>query len=431
MISSRLRKVAIGCAAALMVPLIILGWWGINRAREVSEWNARAAEFPSIDELRAPKIPEEEKAATVYRRAWEALELSPEQEADLSGSEDPEVLLSILEQNQDAFRLLREATQIERCRFEPAYSEETAFADLPHLRSLRRLIDLTRAEVLIALHNGEVERTLDAVQVRVRVANHLLQVPYGMLEFLNAKAQIERAAGALQVVLARSIPTDHQSASLRAALDSINPHEALVTAYRVDVAEGLSYLDQTREAMRIPSNPAAGGFFRWQIALNRAKYMQLSMLEIQRLQRPWREVASLDPILAPDDAFYIWIQSLPPHFGQIQAARDEIIANCQMMRVALDIAAFQAEHGALPDSLDALPQAHEDEYSLDPFSGERLRYEPGDGAAYRLWSIGRNLRDDGGLSGREAVDRDRSYGEHDLVFSVDPQPQLSVSEAAP
>lgn len=95
-----------------------------------------------------------------------------------------------------------------------------------------------------------------------------------------------------------------------------------------------------------------------------------------------------------------------------------------MMLIALDIEAFIAEHGRPPESLDELIQARgidDPDYALDPFSGERLRYRPDEDGGYTLWSIGRDLDDDGGVSQREAIDdRDRDSDDCDLVFRVEP-----------
>ena len=429
--SKRLAKISIGCTAAVLITTIILGWWAIDRARGVAKWSEKADGFPTVAELRGPAIPDDENAALVYEQAWEALELTEEQEDALWRSEDPEVLAPILEQNRESLRLLHEATGMEKCRFEPA-EDESGFAERPYSKPMRRLGMLLRAETLVASSRSGTARGLDAVEARVRLADHLSLSPYGMLDLFLVASELSYASLSLQHVLADATPDADGSRSLRRALEDMELHEAFMEAYRVDVAEATSWLDDLLtgdvqapdpKTRRTYKRAAASRPYRWLVVLNRAKYMELSRRRLDRAAKPWREVAYTDPILGPDNALYPWIQLLPPHFGMLPSQRDQALAVREMMLVALDIEDFIAEHGHPPESLDELIEAQgidDADYAFDVFSVERLRYQPGEDGGYTLWSVGRDLDDDGGVTGCEAREAGRDADDNDIVFRVEP-----------
>ena len=123
----------------------------------------------------------------------------------------------------------------------------------------------------------------------------------------------------------------------------------------------------------------------------------------------------MEPVPIPDNALYIRVSMMLP-LGNPAAVRDSDIATREMMLVALDISAFAATNDRLPETLDELAQSEEPGYALDPFSGERLRYEPGEDGAFRLWSVGRDLRDNGGVAPRE--ESGRYSDETDLIWST-------------
>ena len=426
-------KAVIGGGIILLVPAVILGWVTVSHVRTIAYWQTRAAGFPTVNELRAPQVADSENAATVYRQGWQLLALSDEEQHELQSSRDPRVLAPLLERNREALLRLHEAAMMEQCRFEPVKTD-TPFGETPHLKLLRKLAALAAAETVVALAHDDVKAACEAVCTRLAVAAHLLQAPCGFIEFLYARFEIQRAMQSLELILAHSALEARDTAALREALDRLNPHDALLIAYKVEMAESLEYLKdplgfvRAAEGRSPPANPAVMAFLHWNFRMNRARYMQIHTLELERLPRPWRKTATLEPLTPPDGALYTWIQLAPPHFSKLGAVRDEMLAGRELMRTALDVSEFLATHGRLPETLEKLPQAADSTWAFDPFSGTRLRYEPKTGGAYRLWSIGRNLRDNGGIpfqearEARKALDEvpDGLTEEFDIIFNVAP-----------
>jgi hypothetical protein len=78
------------------------------------------------------------------------------------------------------------------------------------------------------------------------------------------------------------------------------------------------------------------------------------------------------------------------------SARDKGIAYLGMMRAELGLAAYRTQFGAYPRSLNDLRKALRWDVPADPFSGKDFVYHR-KGAGFVLYSIGPDLRDDGGV----------------------------------
>jgi len=70
-------------------------------------------------------------------------------------------------------------------------------------------------------------------------------------------------------------------------------------------------------------------------------------------------------------------------------------------RVLLAMKAFKLDKGRLPATLDELVPAYLDAVPLDDFDGKPLRYNP---AKKIIYSVGEDLKDDGGMTKKEYVD---------------------------
>ncbi len=82
---------------------------------------------------------------------------------------------------------------------------------------------------------------------------------------------------------------------------------------------------------------------------------------------------------------------------KIYDANDRREQNALNFRVACALAAYKADNGRYPDTLDALKPKYLPTIPLDSFSGEPLIYQP-DATGYLLYSVGINGEDEGGRS---------------------------------
>jgi hypothetical protein len=108
-----------------------------------------------------------------------------------------------------------------------------------------------------------------------------------------------------------------------------------------------------------------------------------------------------------------WMVMVPRQFQLGCEAACQITALRDMTIHALAAERYRLRHGQWPESLsdippDLLPDAWAHGPSVDPFDGQPLRYQISDDGL-RLYSVGRNGQDDGGL--------DHFY-KGDIVFQI-------------
>jgi hypothetical protein len=73
-------------------------------------------------------------------------------------------------------------------------------------------------------------------------------------------------------------------------------------------------------------------------------------------------------------------------------------------RALLALKAYKMEKGRLPERLDPLAPEYLDALPLDDFDGMPLRYSP---AKRLVYSVGKDLKDDGGMTKQEYVEFQR------------------------
>jgi len=111
--------------------------------------------------------------------------------------------------------------------------------------------------------------------------------------------------------------------------------------------------------------------------------------------------------------------------GQLSTAA-EALAEAQLVRVALLLELYGQEHGEYPEKREGLRITAGGSVPLDPYDGQPMRYRR-EGDGYRIWSVGKNLKDDGGVSQEENYERlrdaegivvEEDYDSYDLVMVV-------------
>ena len=89
-------------------------------------------------------------------------------------------------------------------------------------------------------------------------------------------------------------------------------------------------------------------------------------------------------------------RALLPSVAQAAQAQARHEARLDLMQLGLLVEQHHAEHGAYPESLTAVADSLGGRVPLDPFTGAPYRYVLTDDG-FTLYSLGRNLTDDGGL----------------------------------
>jgi len=87
-------------------------------------------------------------------------------------------------------------------------------------------------------------------------------------------------------------------------------------------------------------------------------------------------------------------------------------AHQRIFQVSLALHMFWQEHGRYPETLSDLVPRYLPTVPKDPFDGKPLRYRR-DKNGFRVWSIGTDLKDDGGVSQISPLS-----GKGDIILSV-------------
>lgn len=120
-----------------------------------------------------------------------------------------------------------------------------------------------------------------------------------------------------------------------------------------------------------------------------------------------RRLCAADALRRLDEAFAVpsgapasWgddpnpiVRSVVEGLGFYAVASERLAAPFVVARTGFAVAGFFAEHGRVPTSLDELVPSWLARVPLDPMDGQPLRY-----AAGRVWSVGEDRTDDGGVA---------------------------------
>ncbi|MGA0367999.1 MAG: hypothetical protein ACO3N7_00950 [Kiritimatiellia bacterium] len=134
-------------------------------------------------------------------------------------------------------------------------------------------------------------------------------------------------------------------------------------------------------------------------------YQTLSDVAI-RYQKPYPEIDWLreERLFSEIPALYFLSRGLS-HFRKVRGKIAEAEAHLQLARTGLALYESRLGAGTFPDDLSGISDAERE----DPFTAKSLKYEKTE-AGFRLYSLGPNRIDDGGI-------KDRKSGADDLLWT--------------
>ncbi|MHC5056255.1 MAG: hypothetical protein ACYTKD_16265 [Planctomycetota bacterium] len=451
------RLLAFGLPAAALVGIVVaVVWFEVSRRRsdrariaaaeadiekQLAAIRARG-EPTTYAELAPPPVPDDENAAVLYEQAFQLMPAVVASEWSnpatkewfyvLSGDEPVEPHLpkvkAVLASYAEILPLVRKAMERPRCRFDNDYSKGVE-VELPHLAHLRAFARVFAGEALLHAFSGRDAEAAESIACVLRLVRALDEEPLVISQLVKiailgigsgALEKIERGAplgDAARKRIVAELQTLHFAEPMSVALETER-----VMSY-VGVGRLLSgdvdplFAEEAREAQRNLPNT-------WEdharLLKAETELIDASRLHLSKgIPRVDAVIARLDP-LAPSESpvSKMLMPALRAAFvrvGRAMATRDTAI-------LGLSCELFRSAEGRYPPTLDELAPEFVKELPLDPFTGKPLRYElRDDGAAFIVYSVGDNLKDDGGVEhhsekwdisweGRAATD-DGSRGE--------------------
>lgn len=392
-----------------------------------------AGEPASLEEAAPPEIPDAENAAVLYQLAFDSLSLS---DADgdalvalLRYAAEPEAgpppatsLAAILERNTGCLSLLEAAAALEKCRF-PLDWRAGLEMTLTHLAQLRQCARLTAAKAVHHSLCSEPVQALDATRVGLAIVRALAGEPI-LISQLVRYSMVSQLGVALRQVLYEQTPPTEDCRKLHDFLGGLAFGRPLVWALWTERAlwitqadrlkaqgpEALKELDDLGDDGRVQlSQRYSGDEGRLRLAADELAALRLVADAIEAAGLSWPEAAekargfeeqvrALGEQQSP-------IALILPAIGRVLGTRAVAETEMALARMALALKAYKNDHGAYPESLEALRGALAWDLPLDPCSGRELCYTRR-GGGFLLYSLGPNLTDDGGVAVGDGQQRD-------------------------
>lgn len=352
--------------------------------------------------------------------AWE-----PAYAAAEAGASPGRVVLTALSVADPMIRDVCEASQRPHARF-PIHWEESFNALLPHLASGKAFSRQLSLRVQARLAEGDVAGAFADQQCNLRVAEMLREEPL-LISQLVRIAQAAIAGTAVWPGIQNHQWTEPQLAELQRAFEGRDYLGSLAWAMEGERAGAIMLLDQmVARAMSNPlalTNPDAAGaaegfsplgllFPRGWIRQNEVRIAAFDQRMIEfgralatnapadgwsRPLREFREETQRSVQVAPNPHNILYRMLVPAlDKAMMKAARANQTAAFAAVACALE--RHWRKHGAYPESLAALAPEFMARPPRDLMDGQPLRYARTAEGFFRLWSVGLDGVDDGGVA---------------------------------
>jgi hypothetical protein len=429
----------------IVIPLALLIVWLVATAQTQHAIDAELAAIKAkgepiaLVEL-APQIPPgEPNAALIYENAFSFLPAAGDYDYDHALA-DPDFARQYLVAREIALRQLQQAAQMRYCAFpndwtRPMY--ELTFPNFARVREAGRLLVLD-SSVLAA--DGKADESLDALTSTYVASSHAMTDPI-LISALVGYAIIGIAHGGLEESLSLADPSRAACRSMYDALGRIDLDTPFRRATLGERAGAIQFFDDVRTGRLslaevltgFDGNPSA------QARIMAALYPTLgrplfnideaSMLEFHRRHLeaaalPWPQSShAFDQIQGDIEELpgysALLTQMVFPVYGRADWSKRKAAATLAVDRAALAIEAFKAQTRRYPDTLKQVEALGWD-LPDDPLSGKPLLYRrKGDG--FTVWSVGPNMKDDGGVEYDPSQNMDYTSGPYDITFICDRQ----------
>jgi hypothetical protein len=399
-----------------------------------------------------PHVPPGEKnAADIYQKAFDARRIAREDEEQLLGfplskwtPDTTTAARRVVSANSEYYRLVAEAARTPNCAFPTDWTAgvNMTFPELAKARELARMLQMHAA---LSAVDGRIDDSLADVGVMLRIAGHDQLAPVLIGQLVGYAIQ-GIAVQAVHDALAVGDPSPTAARALMNQIASVDEVPSSVQAMKGEIAFfELPVFDLTRRGGKGPgdlqldvqegpfSGTAGQKLFRVYgtigrplLNLDEALCLRTMRAEIDAFALPWPKsqdsIRSLERRTKSTPLYFsILTRMLMPVFERAVWSRERLAANLGDAQIALALIIYKSAHGAYPDSLATL-EAAGFKLPKDPFGGQPFKYRR-DGVGFIVYSIGSDMKDDGGLppvwdTTEKLSDEQRTYrNEHyDLPF---------------
>lgn len=390
-------------------------------------------------ELAGPRIPDSENGAVVYQKIFEEMD-GPRVKKDLEiavrfshagKSFEPtrEARLAISRLSH-LIPMVEEAQSRPKCEFPIKWNDPPMSITFPHFAYLRRLSCLLCASAMLDAKDGKSDSAL-----------HLLDLAYVMsdssrdgrtlISYYVRISLLTMSSRTLKYVAGRCDFNEEQARRLYDRLARMvlsgGSHDALVGERAMGISQysllrehpdvAIKQLsdhesppDKGLEGLKHPSAVYVSMMYWDELFYLRT---MREWIEVSRL--PYREIKSRHLDSEPKFPPFAFMSAiLLPVFAPT-AKRDEGEAHIAGDQIMLALIAYKDRIGSYPTDLAQLRAKLGWKIPVDPFTGKDFIYKP-TGKGFIFYSIGPNLKDDGGNPPR---DKKSLEDEGDMIWQMD------------
>jgi len=434
---------------AALLALLVLAHLALNAVagrqlgKELARLRAEGAPL-TLAQAAPPPVPDSENAAPLYEKAFQGL-LDPQDSLATmrflasreSGSATPRTptlaqMEAILARHEADFRLLEQGSKRPVARFPVDWEHPAAAIFFPHMGGARNATRFLCVKAVVNAHNGHSGDALQDLAIAIRMSSQISATPTLIAQLVRA-ACIKIVAAVLPEVMAAAPLTAAESRAFYDLLAKVDMTGPWVRSMEGERAFGLAMFDDMHHARSgefaygllggwVQPEATTGvleRFLMWagRVALTRAwpltrilwqpflrldevQYLRHMQVLVALAGKSYEQNVKGQQRLEKEKARLPWYavvtNTLAPIFTRATQARDEARATVGVMQAALALRDYQIQHGSYPASLSDLRAAGGWAIPHDPFSGKPFLYRR-EGAGYLVYSVGPDLKDDGGI----------------------------------
>lgn len=400
------KWLAIGVGLLLAIALTvnaIASWRAGVRLEALLQPLQEAGDPLKLADLASAPPPPEKNGATFLRRAARDMEALGREIAPLSKDEylkddrltakGAELVKSAMSAYPDVLPLLEQAANAPE--YDPQHDFEIAqpvneflTPFLNHVQSLRSAARLLHYRTDLLRRENDRDGAMRASLVSLRFSQQIAREPL-LIGYLVALATRSIALEDLDRSLRDGDVSDALRDQLEAQLERSLDESPFVAALKSERAYGLSSFEE------LTSGPVAAVLL-WKFRQDECDYLELLAGEIALAGEPRYRVASeLSALQKPPAGIGMLTAGVAPAVAVARTARDRVETVAQCLRVYSALQVFLARNEGQRPELDKLGLPAE--LTTDPYDGQPLRLKPVDGD-WMVYSVGENLKDDGGKS---------------------------------
>jgi hypothetical protein len=334
-----------------------------------------------------------------------------------------------LDGNQQTLKILHEAAKVENSRYPIDLS--LGFETLsPYLTDIRRCSFLLELEAFYSAENNKQDIAVQSIKSIFGVARSLAEEPVTVSQLVRVSCQVV-AVSILERIIDRTNLTDEQFADLFQVVTSDQDQSAsgILRALVGERCQALSIfknpviLNNDLVGHNIPPKPILEAY-------KALGFADMDAIEYLDMMNSYIKAAQVPPYLRQDAVKAVELKhgSIPkrrillrafvPKFSRIIALDLRNISGLRTAQAAIAVQRYRLASGRLPETLKDLVPDYLEEVPLDPFDGKELRYKKLE-TGYVIYSIGEDLKDDGGVEMPSSGKERQRNPNWDITFIVE------------